>query len=225
MPAAASSSAWRFITDMTSNPQATLRLLLARHGQTEWNQEGRYQGQSDPPLSDEGRADAAALGERLQHDGISRIIASPLRRARETAVIVGRKLRVGVLYIDARLAEIAYGTWEGLTQADVKARWPDELRHWKRTPETMRFPGGETLAEARDRLLGALADLSARHNPGRGAVLAVTHGGLIRLALMEARNLEPQWFRQIPVEPGAITRLALRPTGQPFPSLSEIEEN
>ena len=225
MPVIASLLASPCISDAMTEPD--MMLVLARHGRTAWNRAGRYQGRSDPPLSAEGRSDAIALAARLAGTKIATIVASPLQRAGETAAIVAERLGIDRVRVDSRLAEIAYGTWEGFTQAEVKARWPDDLRRWKRTPDAMRFPGGETLAEARARLLQALADLAAGEAAlrGSGAVLVVTHGGLIRLALIEARRLDIQRFRDIPVEPCAFHRLALCRGDGVVPSLRETLED
>lgn len=187
-----------------------IKLLLARHGRTEWNHSGRYQGRSDPPLSVEGTLDAAALVGHVAGEHITAIVTSPLRRAVQTATIVADRLGAAPVRVDPRLVEIAYGAWEGLTQTEVKARWPDELRRWKDHPESTRFPGGETLEEARRRLFDSLVDLTAL--PSGTTCLVVMHSGLIRLALIQARGLQAAAFRRIPVEPGSISRLRLQTT-------------
>ncbi len=188
-------------------PSAPRRLLLVRHAATEWTAEGRYQGRRDPPLSAAGCLEAARLATALAGRPIGLIISSPLCRAlataRPIAAATGAALR-----IDERLVEIAYGDWEGLTQAEVKARFPDELRSWKRTPATARPPAGETLAEARARLEAALADLPAR--TGGGEVAVVTHDLLIRLALLMANGEGLERVRSIAVPPASAHPLLLR---------------
>ena len=183
-----------------------MRLLLARHGRTDWNEVGRYQGQSDPPLSPVGETEAQALAERLRGAGITRILTSPLERAAATAGIVARTLGLAPPLADDRLTELGYGAWEGLTQAEVKLRWPDLLRRWKRAPETVRFPGGEDLATVRARLDDLLASRPwetcgmgrAAHG---GGVLLVTHTGPIRLLGLAAEGRPLAEFRQIEVLP------------------------
>ncbi|MDA8052370.1 MAG: histidine phosphatase family protein [Rhodospirillales bacterium] len=161
----------------------------------------RYQGRSDQPLAPEGTADALALAERLRGRPIARILASPLQRAAATARILAAGLGLAPPAFDPRLAEIAYGAWEGLTQAEIRQRWPEELRRWKRAPETMRFPGGESLDEVRARLLAFLSDEALRMERRMGAVLAVTHAGLIRIAALEASGRSLAGFRRIEVAP------------------------
>lgn len=202
---------------------ATMTLLLARHGRTAWNDSGRYQGHSDPPLSAEGESDASALAARLAGEPFSAIVSSPLQRAWRTAQIVAARAGVAPVRVEPRLVEIGYGAWEGLTQAEVKARWPEQMRLWKREPEAMCFPGGETLADARTRLRLSLVAL-ARWTDHR-TCLVVTHSGLIRLALLMARGLSADTFRHIPVAPCDVARLALHIDPAGAPNLTEIREN
>lgn len=185
-----------------------LRLLLARHGETEWNRAGRYQGRGDPPLSTTGEAQACRLGALLRGAGVGIIVSSALRRAWDTAQFIGDALGLPVLG-DDRLAEVGYGEWEGLRQADIKQRWPDLLRQWKRFPGDARAPGGESLVEARERLLGFV-----RHPPwqGRdpsGAVLLVTHSAIIRIARLEAERQPWAAFREVGIAPASLYRCGL----------------
>ncbi len=183
-------------------------LLFARHGETEWNRAGLYQGQSDPPLSATGEAQARELGVSLRKAGIGIIASSRLRRARDTARFVGAALGLTVLD-DDRLAEIGYGAWEGLSQVAIKQRWPDLLRQWKRFPGDARAPGGESLVEARERLLGFLRDPPWPGCDPSRAVLVVTHSAIIRIARLEAERLPWAAFRSAGVAPGSIYRCRL----------------
>ncbi|MFT2093318.1 histidine phosphatase family protein [Acidiphilium multivorum] len=202
MPAAGWSWALRCITDPRAGGRA---LLLARHGRTAWTGEGRYQGRSDLPLSPEGWADAAGLAAALSDEPLVSIYTSPLLRARQTAGCIAARRRGVAVIVDDRLAEIAFGDWEGRTQAEIRAATPEALRRWKRDPGGMRFPGGETLAEARARLHGFFADLPEQG----GAVLAVTHAGMIRLACLDAEGRGDDGFRGIRIAPGAVRRFSL----------------
>lgn len=181
-----------------------MRLLFVRHGETAWNLEHRYQGRADVELCAAGRATARGIANALDGAHVALLLASPLRRARATAGVVGEALGGLPTVVDERLAEIDFGEWQGLTQQEVKARWPRALRLWKQTPEAMRIPGGESLCEALERLRDFL------HHPpweGRtlsGDVLAVSHAGLIRLAGLVAERRPLVQFRQIAVEPGAV---------------------
>jgi broad specificity phosphatase PhoE len=161
-------------------------LLLARHGETEWNLAGRWQGHTDIALSATGRGQAAALAERLGNLGVpvARIRSSDLARARETAEIVARRLGVGDLVIDARLRERAFGVFEGLTRRECEDRYPDVWASYERDRKLIP-PGGEPHADVVARLRAAVAD-ALEPAPGDGhAVLLVGHGGSLRLFLAD----------------------------------------
>ena len=136
-------------------------LLLVRHGETDWNSEGRLQGQTDRPLSDYGRCQARELAEQLADERLEAIYTSDLARAMETAQILGARLGLTVV-VDPDLREKNWGTWEGLTG--------DERIH-------VEF-AGESTEDHRDRVLGALRRIAGRHPDQR--VVVVTHGGSLR---------------------------------------------
>jgi broad specificity phosphatase PhoE len=137
-------------------------LLLVRHGETDWNAEGRLQGQTDRPLNDFGRRQARRLAEQLEGEELEAIYSSDLARARETAEIVSERLGLPV-ELDADLREKDWGTWEGLTAVER---------------DRVEFVGESTRAH-QERMLRALAGISAQH-PHGGTVLVVTHGGSMR---------------------------------------------
>jgi broad specificity phosphatase PhoE len=139
-------------------------LLLVRHGETDWNAEGRLQGQTDRPLNDFGRRQARRLAEELADDRIEAIYSSDLARARETAAIVGERLGLPVTF-DSDLREKDWGNWEGLTPIER---------------DRVEFVGESTDAH-QERILRSLRRIADRH-PGDGCVLVVTHGGSIRRA-------------------------------------------
>jgi len=138
-----------------------VKLLLVRHGESTWNAEGRYQGRKDPPLSARGALQAKALAERLSGSVDLRpnaIASSPLARARRTAETVAEKLACGVT-IDERLIEISHGAWEGLLRTEIQRRWPDMMAAWRSAPDSVTFPGGESLADVQRRWQSALLKL------------------------------------------------------------------
>ena len=185
-----------------------LNLLFVRHGATAWTETGRYQGRQDTALSADGQRDAARLAEQLRGQPIGLVLSSPLTRARDTAAPIAA-VTGARLTIDKRLVELGYGEWEGLTQTEVKAAWPAELRRWKRNPETARRAGGETLAEARARLDDLLADLDGRAAPERTVAL-VTHDIVIRLALLAALGAGLDGLRGPTVPPASAHPMRLR---------------
>lgn len=138
------------------------RLLLVRHGETDWNADGRLQGQTDRPLSEFGRQQARRLADELAAEDLEAIYSSDLARARETAEIVGARVGLPVM-LDRGLREKDWGTWEGLTAVER---------------DRVEFAGESTEAH-QERILRALQRISERH-PGDGSVLVVTHGGSMR---------------------------------------------
>jgi probable phosphoglycerate mutase len=152
-------------------------LWLIRHAESAWNAHGRWQGWSDPGLSRRGRAQAAELARELGRAGVEAIVASDLRRARETAEIVGEQLGVALRF-DARLRERDLGSWSGLTTPEIAGRWPDALARLRARDPELRPGGGESIRDLQARLRGFLADLAAR--PDAEHVALVTHGGVIR---------------------------------------------
>lgn len=160
---------------MTEGSAASLagRLIIWRHGRTEWNARGRFQGQLDPPLDDEGLAQAARTAPQLA-EGLSGqdtvVVSSDLRRARGTAAVLAAVLDVPVL-VDERLREHGLGRWEGLTRDEVAERHPEQYADWV-AGRPVRGRGGEAADAVAARALAAVADLP----PAETAVL-VTHGG------------------------------------------------
>jgi broad specificity phosphatase PhoE len=145
-------------------------ILLARHGETEWNRTGRYQGWADPPLNDTGRAQARTLAAHLRSTPFDAVYSSDLRRARETAEIVAAPHGVPVI-VEPGLREVNVGAWSGLTRAEVEQRFPGGER-----------PGGETREQHTARVLEA-AERIARAHPGR-RILVASHGGTMRALRM-----------------------------------------
>lgn len=178
-----------------------MRILLARHGETPWNAEGRYQGQEDIPLSEVGIAQARALGERLHEVRIDRAVASPLQRARRTAELALGEARAACLALDPDFLEIAHGSWEGLLASEIAARDPQRLQDWRQAPDTVQMPdGGESLHQVLDRAWPALE----RACDGLGAqqtLLVVAHDAVNRVLLARVLGipLARLWgFRQAP---------------------------
>jgi probable phosphoglycerate mutase len=161
-------------------------LLLARHGETDWNRDGRWQGHTDTPLNERGRDQARELAAQLAGEPIAAVYASDLARARETAEIVAASLGLEVR-ADPRLREIHFGGWEGLTTVEIEERFPDEVARWRADDGSNAFAGGETYAQMGERVVDALSEIAATH-PGQ-AVLVILHGGPIRGLLAHAAGI------------------------------------
>ena len=170
---------------------------LLRHGQTDWNLEGRYTGQNDPPLNQTGLEDAARAARFLASRPLRAIYSSDLQRARLTAEIIaqatGRQVR-----LEPRLREVYLGEWEGQLFSDIRARYRAEILERELHPVNSRPPGGETLAELWQRVRQVVAEIAARH-PGEEVVL-VSHGLTLAalIASTEDHDLSQAFKRLLP---------------------------
>jgi broad specificity phosphatase PhoE len=189
-------------------------ILLARHGETDWNREGRFQGHADPPLNETGRAQAAELAAELEGVELAAVYSSPLRRAIETAEVVAAEHGLEPLAVDA-LREVDVGSWQGLTRVEIEARFPEQFARWLDYDQG--WEDGESYEGMGRRAVAVLLELAAAHEGER--ILAVTHGGPIRAAFAfadgtshaEARRLGPRisnvFLAEFAVEGGALRRL------------------
>lgn len=155
-------------------------MLLVRHGQSTWNQEHRIQGQLDPPLSDDGRNQAVSLGRRLAGRQFAGFYASDLKRAHETAALIGKSVGLEPTPM-VELREIYLGAWEGLRADELAIRFPEAWAGWTEEPNWDLVPGGEGSRAFEARVEGAMDSIFHRHQ--QGDVLVVTHGGVIQIAL------------------------------------------
>jgi probable phosphoglycerate mutase len=160
--------------------EAMRRILLARHGQTAWNALGKLQGHTDIPLDDTGRAQARALAATLVGAGVRSVWTSDLSRARETADIVAGILALEPPRTEPGLRERRFGVFEGLTRDECMTHHPEAWQAW--TARTVAPPGGEPIDEAVQRMRGALERIVALDE---GPALVVSHGGVMRLWLMD----------------------------------------
>ncbi len=138
-------------------------LILVRHGQTDWNVEGRYQGQADPPLNDTGLRQARQTALELQTLGLEALYTSDLRRARQTAQAVADATGLPV-QLEPRLRELNLGAWQGVLYTEIKARYPALIRRWEEAPLETTPPDGESILALRHRVLDAVAEIVARHS-------------------------------------------------------------
>jgi broad specificity phosphatase PhoE len=174
-------------------------ILIARHGQSDWNQEKRWQGHADRPLTERGRVQAQALADRLAHIALDAVYSSDRQRARGTAAVVAESQGLEVRQLP-ELREVDVGSWSGLTRAEAEERFPEGFARWRDG-----YPGwrdGETYEAMTDRVLGAVDRIAAEHDGGR--VLVVSHGGPIRAIHAAALGLDVHAYRRLrPVEPNA----------------------
>jgi broad specificity phosphatase PhoE len=179
-------------------------LYLARHGETNDNREPvRVQGFTDTPLNDAGRRQAAELAERVERLAVRSLWSSDLRRARETAEIVGARLELPV-HLDPRLREANRGKWEGRLFVDIARECPERYAAWRRAGAAFRFPGGESLLEQSERVSAALEAIrSSTELPA----LVVCHGGSIRVTLCRGDRRGLDAFHEFAVPNVAVVPL------------------
>lgn len=158
-------------------------LLLVRHGETDWNREGRFQGHTDVALNEAGRAQARAVAERLVARSVQAVASSDLLRARETAEIIAQAFELPLACVDRALRERSYGCFEGLTRDECATRFPDD---WQALVQTRRDPpGAERFVDAGARMTAAVSRVVEAHAAIGGSIVVVSHGGAIR-AFLEA---------------------------------------
>jgi broad specificity phosphatase PhoE len=189
---------------------AQVQIYLARHGQTAYNHEGRFQGQQQVPLDDTGRAQAAELAERAAGYGFRALWCSPLLRARETADIVAAKIGLEPKD-DERLMETDAGDWTNLSFAEVRAQAPESFDAFAAADPSFAFPGGESFAQQEVRVSAALADVERGVLPA----LVVCHGMVIRAALASRADDHGASFERVP-------NAALVPLGAIAPSEGSV---
>lgn len=206
------------------------RVILVRHGATEWNESGRLQGHGDVPLSALGQQQAQRLAERLRHEPITAAFTSDLMRARQTAetILAGRDLR---LRISRRLREMAFGAWEGLTAQEIEKGFATEWQHWVGDPLRIAPPGGESLAQLRRRVLGFYRPLAnqagdaqiaksrnsrpigRRRNGPVDTTLIVAHGGPLRALLTHLLSMPVEGYWRFSVRAASVSIFDVYPEG------------
>ncbi len=173
---------------------------MIRHGETDWNAEGRWQGHTDVPLNQKGRTQALRVADALRKAGLGGVVSSDLSRASETAQIVGTSLGIEVVYLDADLRERMFGVFEGLTRDQCERLHPEAWRAW--VEEQRPAPGVEMPDAVATRVLGAIGRAAGRVAREDAPVLLVTHGGALRAAVRAATGKLPG-----PIANGAIWRV------------------
>lgn len=158
----------------------TTTLIFVRHGETTWNQELRYQGQCDSPLSELGLLQAEKLGQFLSRRKIDAVYSSDLGRAVATAQKIAQHHAL-IPIVDERLREMNFGVWEGLTRSEVLAKYPDLYQARYEDRLNLRIPGGELPREVVERLHRFLGERLSEHDGE--TIVAVSHGGALRLVL------------------------------------------
>ncbi|MFZ7102603.1 MAG: alpha-ribazole phosphatase [Peptococcaceae bacterium] len=152
------------------------KIIFVRHGETEWNDTGKYQGHTDIPLSQTGLEQAVKVSLRLANERIAAVYSSDLLRARQTAELIAVRHNLSVR-TRAEFREINFGVWEGKTFKEINHLYPDLLKTWLEEPEKLIIPEGETFQQLTGRTFNGLSEIQANHEGE--TIVVVAHGGTI----------------------------------------------
>ncbi len=196
-----------------------MRLIIVRHGESEWNRIHRYQGQLDAPLSELGLRQAEALATRLKAEPIDYIYSSPLQRAARTAeAIAAYHPRAPLAYSDA-LLEINHGEWQGKYAHEVEALYGPGLREWREHPTRSQMPGGESFSNVLKRTLDFREELCRRHSDQ--SVLISTHDVVVKILVADALGMNMDRINRIWVTNASISVIEY---GADLPYLVSLSE-
>lgn len=170
------------------------KVIFIRHGQTEWNVTGRYQGQSDVQLSEEGRQQAVKLAENFPVGKVDAIYASDLQRAMVTAETIAKKFDLKV-QAEPAFRELSFGDWEGLTYQQIVDKWEDAMANFLQHPDILEIPGGESFPQVQKRAVKRLDELIQKHD-GQ-TIVVVAHGAVLRTMLTAALHMPLQYLWSI----------------------------
>lgn len=180
------------------------RLLLVRHGETEWNRQQQFQGQIDIPLNDNGRKQAQQARDFLEDVQIDSAVSSPLLRPKETAEIILQAHPEVTLQLDAQLQEISHGLWEGKFESEIEAAFPGMLQQWKTAPETVQMPEGENLQDVWDRSIPAWNAI-VKSTPPNTTCLVVGHDAINKAVMCYLFGVGPEHFWNFKQGNGSVT--------------------
>jgi ribonuclease H / adenosylcobalamin/alpha-ribazole phosphatase len=206
-------------------PADVCRIHLVRHGRTVMNVSVRFRGRLDVPLDEVGRAEAREAAGNLRRVPLAAVYTSPLERAKEVAREIAAASSLAPVTVDEGLTNLDYGRWEGLTKDECRERDADAFRLYAEDPMRARCPEGEALAEGATRVVSALLGIGKRH--AGQEVAAVTHGAMVRLAVLYVEGVAPgDWQFKLPtgsatvfeVREGALSVVSVadRTTPDPF---------
>lgn len=188
-------------------------ILLIRHGVTEWNKLGKFQGKADIPLSDEGRSQAMALKESL-HGEFQAVYASPLVRAMETARILCQDTNQQVIPCEG-MKEIDFGAWEGLTLDEIKNTYPKEFAAWRSDEKEGPFIGGDiSIRNASIRASEAIRRVAENHPEDK--ILIIAHGGIIKAGLIGLFEWKMTMYHHFYLGNTAISKVSFRNSNYPI---------
>lgn len=170
------------------------KVIFIRHGQTEWNVTGRYQGQSDVKLTEEGKKQAEKLADNFPVAKVDAIYASDLCRAMVTAETIAKKFGLKV-QAEPAFRELSFGDWEGLTYQQIVDKWEEAMANFLQHPDILEIPGGESFPAVQQRAMKLLNELIEKHD-GQ-TIVVVAHGAVLRTMLTAALHMPLQYLWSI----------------------------
>lgn len=183
------------------------RLVVVRHGRTEWNRVERFRGRADIELDEVGIRQAEAAAERISEWQVSAIYTSPLRRALTTAEILAHPFSLEVKLLPG-IIDIDYGEWQGLSPEEASAKHGNLYSTWLNSPHQMKFPGGESLTDVRKRAASAVDDLIARHP--KETIVLVSHKVVCQILILSLLGLDNAHFWEITQDVCAVNLFEVR---------------
>ncbi len=198
-----------------SEKRSKKRIILVRHGETDWNKQGRFQGQIDIPLNQNGKFQAKAASEFLKNNIIQKAFSSSLSRPKETAQIILNEHPGVEISLKDSLKEIGHGKWEGKLESEISSDWPDLLKTWKTSPEKVQMPDGENITEVSIRSINGWNEI-CKDLKNEETALVVAHDAVNKTILCHLLGLMPSKIWMIKQGNGGITVIDLsEEEGQP----------
>lgn len=195
------------------------RIFLIRHGESEWNKINKIQGQKNVNLTKKGIVGAHKIGNRLISKNIDAIYSSHLHRAKNTADIIGEKIKLPINIIED-IQEISFGTWEGMTGREVEESYKEELNSWRKNPEKMRIKGGETLEELQIRAMSAIDIIIDDDNLKNIAI--VSHGATLKTIILGLLDMDLCHFKNLTLSNVGLTTVEFRDYNRVLRNLNDI---
>ena len=196
-----------------------MKLYLTRHGQTDWNTAGRYQGQSDTPLNETGLRQAEQIAKRLSKETIHAIYSSDLSRAANTAQSIA-DFHALEIKKDSRWRELSFGDWEGMTYQEMSASSPELFEAWTKDPLTISTPNGETLAQLAKRVKAAFNEIKREHKDQ--TVLVVAHSGSLQSLLSVTLGVDLNRYWQFRISQASLSEMNVYEDGVVLNLLNDI---
>ena len=181
-----------------------MRFIFVRHGETEWNVTGRYQGQTDVPLSEKGRAQAEALGKRFDDIHVDEVYSSPLKRAYDTARAIAEPKGLPIHKVDG-IKELNFGEWDGLTKEQLTEQFGEAFVKYRIEPFHYPMAGEGTLNRAKLRVGAALEDIKEEFRHTDKTIVVVAHGGILKLAIFYLLDISSRLYRCIELDNTSLT--------------------